>query len=698
MATCEQNRVPPQVAGDLRANEERYRRFSALTSDYVYQCRRQGAASYRVQWMAGAVEVITGYTQDEIFAQGCWLSLVHPEDRQRIADMLATLVPGDSKTDEFRLITKTGEIRWIRESCHCDAGANADELLLYGASQDITARKQTEQILQDKELLLRKAQRIGHLGTYDYNIVTDSWASSPELNDIFGIPATFECSFAAWLSLIHPDDRARMEKYFPELLTKNVWFDMDYRIIRPSDGTERWVYGTGEFSYDAEGNPVRMIGTIQDITARKINEQALYKSNRAYRALSACSEAVAKIHDENELFTAAARIVQQDCDFVMVWIGLALQDEEKSVSPVAQAGFEDGYLEQITISWGESNLGKGPTGTAIRTRRPCVFQDTHNDPNYLPWRNNAEKRGYRASASFPIVLNNDVYGVLNVYAAEPNAFTENEIELLARLAQNLAFGVFSIREKRSRQQAEIALNQLNRELDCRIIERTAQLESASREQEAFSYSVSHDLRAPLRHINSFSTMLQEEFGDALPTQAHNYLNRIRTASNRMGELIDDLLQLSRVGRVELRQMPVNLSHLAQQIVEMLRGTMPERTVEIQIDADMTVEGDPTLLQLALENLLGNAWKYSGQQPDARIEFGKTLIDGRDTYFVKDNGAGFDMTFVNKLFHPFQRLHGQEFEGTGIGLATVRRIIERHNGTTWGEGKEGIGATFYFTLA
>jgi light-regulated signal transduction histidine kinase (bacteriophytochrome) len=192
-------------------------------------------------------------------------------------------------------------------------------------------------------------------------------------------------------------------------------------------------------------------------------------------------------------------------------------------------------------------------------------------------------------------------------------------------------------------------------------------------------------------------MLQDEFAELLPEKACHYLDRIVKASSMMGELIDDLLQLSRVGRAEMSQVPVNLSDLARHVVEMLQGTRPDRSVEYVIADDMVAMGDRTLLRLTLENLLGNAWKYTERQPSARIEFGTAVVDHEETFFVRDNGVGFDMTYADKLFHPFQRLHGQEFEGTGIGLATVRRIIERHNGRVWGEGKEGEGATFYFTL-
>ncbi len=224
------------------------------------------------------------------------------------------------------------------------------------------------------------------------------------------------------------------------------------------------------------------------------------------------------------------------------------------------------------------------------------------------------------------------------------------------------------------------------------------LEKANKEMEAFAYSVSHDLRAPLRGIDGFSQALLEDYPDKLDEQGKNYLQRVRSAAQRMGVLIDDLLSLSRVTRSDMRQEAVDLSALAQSIAEEFRETQPERHVAFIITPGLTVSGDVRLLRVLIENLLSNAWKFTGHHPQARIEFGVTQIDGKETFFVRDNGAGFDMTYANKLFGVFQRLHSQdEFPGTGVGLATVQRIVHRHGGKVWAEGAVGKGATFYFTL-
>ncbi|HTI05589.1 MAG TPA: ATP-binding protein [Gemmatimonadales bacterium] len=225
------------------------------------------------------------------------------------------------------------------------------------------------------------------------------------------------------------------------------------------------------------------------------------------------------------------------------------------------------------------------------------------------------------------------------------------------------------------------------------------LRAAVQELDAFAYSVSHDLRAPLRSIDGFSQILLEDYGDKLDDAGRHALERVRAATQHMGGLIDDLLKLSRVSRGELRKERVDLSAIARAIVKEYTG----REVAITIAPGLVVEGDPRLLQVALENLLGNAWKYTSKRPDARIELGEVEAAGavgkrERVFYVRDNGAGFDMRYADKLFAAFQRLHGaNEFEGTGVGLATVQRILRRHGGRIWAEAKVGEGATFYFTV-
>ncbi|HHX40909.1 MAG TPA: hypothetical protein GX715_13185 [Armatimonadetes bacterium] len=249
-------------------------------------------------------------------------------------------------------------------------------------------------------------------------------------------------------------------------------------------------------------------------------------------------------------------------------------------------------------------------------------------------------------------------------------------------------------EIRQRQRAEEQITRLNEDLR----QQAAELRAANEELETFSYSVSHDLRAPLRSIDGFSQAVLEDYADRLDETGQDYLERVRRASQRMGHLIDDILKLSRVTRAEMRRETVDLSAFARTISEELQQTEPDRQVEWRIAEGIMAQGDPALLRVVLDNLLGNAWKFTAHQLHARIEFGVRQEGGECVYYVRDNGAGFDPAYADKLFQAFQRLHTTaEFTGSGIGLATVRRIVRRHGGRVWAEGAVGKGATFSFTL-
>jgi light-regulated signal transduction histidine kinase (bacteriophytochrome) len=309
----------------------------------------------------------------------------------------------------------------------------------------------------------------------------------------------------------------------------------------------------------------------------------------------------------------------------------------------------------------------------------------------------------QANLAVPLLQGQKLWGLLCIHqCATPREWQSIEIEFVSQIANHLGVALQHaelLAELRSevveRQQAQERAQALNHGLSQAIIE----LKAVNHELESFSYSVSHDLRAPLRSVDGFSQALLEDCEDQLDSSGQDYLRRIRSATQRMGQLIDDLLTLSRVIRSDIHIESVNFSRLASNICTELQRINPERSIDFIIQPGLHVSGDEHLLQVVLENLLNNAVKFTSKHSQARIELGTTTQDHNLVYFVRDDGVGFDMNYADKLFSPFQRLHGmQEFQGNGIGLATVQRVVRRHGGKIWATSAIESGATFYFTLA
>ncbi|SCA55842.1 putative Histidine kinase [Candidatus Terasakiella magnetica] len=285
----------------------------------------------------------------------------------------------------------------------------------------------------------------------------------------------------------------------------------------------------------------------------------------------------------------------------------------------------------------------------------------------------------------------------------PAGHHEDELGLLVRKLNSIMADFDDTLQQRYMAEDELKRNQntirqLNLRLEERVRQRTSELETANKEMEAFTYSVSHDLRAPLRTIGGFSNILQEEYSEQLDEQAQHYIERVHLGTQKMERLINDLLKLSRTTRGEMHRKDFNLSALADEIITELRQNEPERDISVHISPNLKAYGDQRLVRIMLENLLGNAWKYTQLNDEPSLFLGLTDKNGQETFYIQDNGAGFDMNYADKLFTPFQRLHSsKEFDGTGVGLATVQRIIHRHGGEIWADALVGKGATFYFTL-
>jgi len=398
------------------------------------------------------------------------------------------------------------------------------------------------------------------------------------------------------------------------------------------------------------------------------------------------SKAASTILDPEELIEREVNLIRDRFGFY--YVGLFLVDEAGEQA-VLRAGTGEAGLQMLAAGHKLEVGGSSMIGWCAAHARARIAHDVGEEA--LRFDNPLLPRT-RSEMALPLIAHGQqCVGALTVQSTQENAFSQEDIVVLQTMADHLAIAIENAR----------LYDQVQRyasELEQRVAERTAKLTAVNKELTAFAYSVSHDLRAPLRSLDGFSQALLEDYADRLDEVGQDYCRRLRAASQRMGQLIDDLLNLSRLTRVEMHRGEVNLSALVRTIAAHLQQQEPEREVEFVVAEGVTAYGDQRLLQVALRNLLGNAWKFTSSHPRARIEFGVTQRDGARAYFVRDDGAGFDMAYADKLFGAFQRLHAvTEFEGTGIGLATVQRIVHRHGGKVWAEGEVERGATFYFSL-
>jgi PAS domain S-box-containing protein len=512
--------------------------------------------------------------------------------------------------------------------------------------RDLTVKKRIQDALEQSERRNRLATEAAQLGTWELDLATGEQTCSAICKANFGLSADVDLTHEAVMEALDPEDRARLQAAGAQALASRERFEIEYRITWP-DGSRHWIYGSGIGVYDDSGQPVRMVGITRNITQTKRTEIELRQQLELIRGFSESA--------------------------IEAMFVLDFEGRTTFMNPAAEKMF--GYRQ-------EELLGR-------------VLHDTlhykHPDGTPYPLQDCPLGRVFRYGDA--LKAHEDVF-FRKDGSAIPVECSNGPIFRDGRVA-GAALIVHDITKRKETEAQRVALLEqvqaLNADLEERVELRTTELRAAVEELEGFTYSVSHDLRAPLRAIVSTSRILLQDFADVLPPEARQQLDRQAAAASKLGVLIDELLKLSRISKVQLSRETVDLSQVAKEVVVDIPARSPSVTFEIQ--GGLAAKGDARLLRLVLVNLLENAAKFSPAGGMVRVG---QRADG--TFFVQDEGIGFDMQYAPKLFLPFERLVlDSEFPGTGIGLANVQRIITRHGGRIWAESSPGKGATFYFTL-
>jgi PAS domain S-box-containing protein len=589
-------------------------------------------------YMSPGLKRMFGYAEHELpNVPETWQNLIFAEDLPGVWECFDRHVQSRGEEpyyNEVRYHHKNGSTVWVICAGQViDWNAAGQPLRMVGCHVDITKLKQVEAQLQSSEFHLREAQRIGKLGSWEFDLATEKITWSEQVFRLFGLnPAQGgPISLEQLQQLIHPDDRDFHQQTVQTTIATTQPYDIECRIYR-ADGTVGYIQVKGEPILDAAGHVIQLTGTVLDITEQKQAEAQL-------RILS----------DRLTLALQAGAIGTWDWDLVHEASWDQRMYEIYGLQHLGREATYQDWVERLhpdDLEATEANLQ-----AAIRGEHAF-------EAEFRVYRTDGELRWIKASA------------------------------LVKRNPKGEPIRIIGINyDTTDRKQTET-----------KILQTSAQLEASNCELEAFAYSVSHDLRAPLRAIDGYSKALLEDYGDQLDQEGQDYFDRIRHNVQRMSTLIDDLLNLSRVSRYEMQYTTVNLSTLAQEQADELQAVEPGRQVQFVIAPGAIVTADPTLMRVVITNLFANAWKFTSHHPSARIEFGIIKQTKQHIYFVRDDGAGFDMAYASKLFGVFQRLHNtDEFPGTGIGLATIQRVIHRHGGRVWAEGMVEQGATIFFTI-
>ncbi|MBN2077341.1 MAG: PAS domain S-box protein [Spirochaetes bacterium] len=672
------------AAEALRESEEKFRDiFESSTVG-----KSLTAPDGRLLQVNRAFADMLGYSIEEL-REITFADITHPDDLAESRECMRSLLAGDRAAYRLvkRYLRKNGGIVWADVSTRLNHTPDGTPSYFMTSVIDITERKRAEEELsalsRRHEAILNAVPEI----IMEVNIGRVYTWSNSHGREFFGDDVIGR--EAALYFVGEQDTYKRVQALF-EGAESSIYIES---LQRRRDGESRLLAWWCQSLRDTSGNVIGALSSARDITEQKRSERDLKRAHEILMYRNRISDVFLTARYE-DMYVGVLDIMLEAMESEYGVFGYLDEEGGLVVPTMTRKVWDKCQVPEKTFTFPETIWGNSSWPRAIREKR-IIFRNeisTLTPPGHVT---------IRRHVSVPIVHQDRTVGLIQV-ANKREDYTPDDIDLLESIGNYIA-PVLDARlkaegQERARRRAEEELRLMNESLEERVKERTAQLEAANRELEAFAYSVSHDLRAPLRSIDGFSQAVLEDYAERLDDQGKDYLNRLRSASQRMGRLIDDILRLSRISRSEMRISGIDLSGLAGAIMAGLADQEPERRVETVIQEGISAGGDRELVTIAMENLLGNAWKFTSKKKEARVEFGSLDSEGETVFFVRDNGAGFDMRYVDRLFTPFQRLHGKsEFEGAGIGLSLVQRIINRHGGRVWAESEPGRGASIFFTL-
>ena len=668
----------------LQSSERAYANLMENITGAVYRCRND--QDWTVEYISEGCIALTGYRPEEIIESRVTSlgALMHPEDVEPVWEKCqVNLAAGKACDNEYRIFQRNGAMRWVRDQAQGVYSDTGELIYIEGLITDITERKQAEEKLRESESDLNTTQTITKLGGWRVELNTGLGLWSAELFRLYGRdPALGPPLYLDFLEYVHPADRQALLQNETQAIAEKRSFYNEYRVLDSSGGI-RWFAARGEAQYDQAGNPVRIFGTTQDITERKQAEEKIQRQNQRLKVLREIDTAILSADSVESIVGAALSHIREliGCQRS----GMALIDWEKNevlvfdVRTIGETSIPQGSRFPLASIQGNIEI--------LSQNQPVLVNDLSAWAEPPPLVQSLTKDGLRSMCLLPLFSQSNLIGSFSLFSEIPGFFDEEKINLGREVANQVAIAITQSR-------LMDALKQRAREREDLIAELTAK----NAELENFTYTVSHDLKSPLVTMKGFLGYLEQDAATGNLERLKGDTQRIANAVDKMQELLNDVLELSRIGRFVNPSEIIPFEELARAAIELVGGHIRERGVALELQPDLpAVHGDRQRLIEVLQNLLDNAVKYIGDQPEPRIEIGQRGEEaGKPIFFVRDNGMGITDEYHERIFGLFNKLDARS-EGTGIGLALVKRIIEFHGGRIWVESEAGKGSAFCFTL-